>query len=119
MRNPPTSLSTYFISFSLSHLYKPLYSLYFFITTTQAHDLKTPLVSFCGDVDLLKMFFNALSRCAVREASAKLCVNGGEEFAIKPREIFRSLWSTSHFMLAAINRGQDYMKATVGHNILT
>ena len=78
----------------------------------QAHDLKTPLVAFNGDIDLLKLFFSALSRSAIREASSKLCVNG--EYAIKPKEIFRSLRSTSHFMLAAINRGQDYMKATNG-----
>ena len=78
----------------------------------QAHDLKTPLVAFNGDVDILKLYFAALSKEAIRDATAKLRTNGGAE--IKPREIFRSLWSTSHFMLAAINRGQDYMKATNG-----
>ena len=38
-----------------------------------------------------------------------------EEDDIEPNAIFETMWSTLRFMVAAINRGQDYMKAS--HNI--
>ena len=39
----------------------------------------------------------------------------GDEEDIEPNDIFETMWSTIRFMVAAINRGQDYMKAS--HNI--
>ena len=38
-----------------------------------------------------------------------------EEEDIEPNAILETMWSTIRFMVAAINRGQDYMKAS--HNI--
>ena len=35
-----------------------------------------------------------------------------EEEGIVPAAIFETMWSTIRFMVAAINRGQDYMKAS-------
>ena len=35
-----------------------------------------------------------------------------EENDIEPYAIFETMWSTIRFMVAAINRGQDYMKAS-------
>ena len=39
------------------------------------------------------------------------CQNEDDE-DIEPAAIFESLWATIRFMVAAINRGQDYMKAS-------
>ena len=83
-----------------------------------AHDLKTPLFAVEADIDTLKLFFSALPVKVIETASAQIReiqnLNGDEDDDIEPNTIFESLWATLRFMVAAINRGQDYMKASNG-----
>ena len=83
-----------------------------------AHDLKTPLFAVEADIDTLKLFFSALPEKAIEAASTQIReiqnLNGAEDDDVEPNAIFESLWATLRFMVAAINRGQDYMKASNG-----
>ena len=83
-----------------------------------AHDLKTPLFAVEADIDTLKLFFSALPEKAIETASAQIReiqnLNAAEDDDVEPNAIFESLWATLRFMVAAINRGQDYMKASNG-----
>ena len=79
-----------------------------------AHDLKTPLFSVEADIELLKLLFKAIPPQAVQMALASMpqkCRVQNIDF--DPANIFDSLWSTCRFMIAAINRGQDFAKSSM------
>ena len=79
-----------------------------------AHDLKTPLFSVEADIELLKLLFNAIPPQAMQMASTSLSSRShGQKVDYDPATIFDSLWSTCRFMIAAINRGQDFAKASM------
>ena len=79
-----------------------------------AHDLKTPLFSIEADIELLKLLFNAIPPSSVQIALATLSQKcRGQRVDLDPATIFDSLWSTCRFMIAAINRGQDFAKASM------
>ena len=79
-----------------------------------AHDLKTPLFSVEADIELLKLLFNAIPPQAIQMASTSLSSRSrGQKVDYDPATIFDSLWSTCRFMIAAINRGQDFAKASM------
>jgi CheY-like chemotaxis protein len=76
-----------------------------------AHDLKTPLHSIEADIEVLNLFVSRIPGPELRSIS--------EDFQKKctvdifdPRSIFSSLNSTCRFMEMAINRGQDFMRAS-------
>ena len=76
-----------------------------------AHDLKTPLHSIEGDVEILRLFISKIPGAALETAMAEFRVIGsGESF--DPRTICDSLTASCKFMAMAINRGQDFMKAS-------
>ena len=76
-----------------------------------AHDLKTPLHSIVADLEVLHVFFLKVSHLALDIATETLQnAKCGSEFdAIA---IFNSLNATCQFMEMAINRSQDFMKAS-------
>ena len=76
-----------------------------------AHDLKTPLHSIEADIEVLHLFISKVPEFQLRSISEefqKKCV--GDLF--DPGSIFSSLNSTCRFMEMAINRGQDFMRAS-------
>jgi hypothetical protein len=83
-----------------------------------AHDLKTPLFSFEADVEALRSFFAEFSPSSVIMANNSMQKRLGISQAyfdpIQPETIFDSMQATCRFMAMAINRSQDYMKATNG-----
>ena len=79
-----------------------------------AHDLKTPLFSIEADIELLKLLFNTISPQAVQMALVALSQKcRGQNVDLDAANIFDSVWSTCRFMIAAINRGQDFAKASM------
>ena len=79
-----------------------------------AHDLKTPLFSVEADIELLKLLFNAIPPQAIQMALTSLSENfRGQNIDYDPAMIFDSLWSTCRFMIAAINRCQDFAKTSM------
>ena len=67
-----------------------------------------------ADIELLKLLFNAIPPQAMQMASTSLSSRShGQKVDYDPATIFDSLWSTCRFMIAAINRGQDFAKASM------
>jgi hypothetical protein len=79
-----------------------------------AHDLKTPLYSIEADVDVLHTFFKNLSPKLIADVVNKVSKNSSI-VNFDHDSIFGSLMATCKFMVMAINRSQDYVKAS--HNI--
>ena len=78
-----------------------------------AHDLKTPLFSIEADIEFLKLLFNTIPPQAVQIALTSISQScHGQNVDLDPANIFDSLWSTCRFMIAAINRGQDFAKSS-------
>ena len=85
-----------------------------------AHDLKTPLHSIEADIDVLKELFNYLPSNVVEEAYKQLiksqeCYGKISHLSVEeisPSNIINTMKSTCQFMTMAINRSQDYIKAT-------
>ena len=76
-----------------------------------AHDLKTPLHSIEADIEVLNLFVSQIPRPQLRSISEDFQKKyAGDVF--DPRSIFSSLNSTCRFMEMAINRGQDFMRAS-------
>ena len=76
-----------------------------------AHDLKTPLHSIEADMEVLRVFFSRIPSdvlTAVAEEYKTTCA--GE--IMDPQSLFNSLNATCKFMGMAINRSQDFMKAS-------
>ena len=79
-----------------------------------AHDLKTPLHSIEADVDVLKEFMLKISKSVLQTAKFEF-QNIGFRNNFDPLTTFDSLTATCKFMGMAINRSQDFVKAS--HNI--
>ena len=79
-----------------------------------AHDLKTPLHSIEADLDVLRVFMQKIPRCVLETAKAEF-ENIGLRNTFDPLAVFDSLTATCKFMGMAINRSQDFVKAS--HNI--
>ena len=86
-----------------------------------AHDLKTPLHSIEADIDMLDEFFKYLPSNAVQEAFNQIVKlrcsknrnhNSETDASLLPSYILKTLKTTCQFMTMAINRSQDYMKAS-------
>jgi K+-sensing histidine kinase KdpD len=75
-----------------------------------AHDLKTPLHSIVADIEALSMLLSKIPPDELRTAEAK--INGNADFRFDSKSLFDSLNATSQFMAMAINRSQDFMKAS-------
>jgi signal transduction histidine kinase/CheY-like chemotaxis protein len=76
-----------------------------------AHDLKTPLHSLEADLEVLNVFISQIPRNLLEKVSADFqCKRGGD--ILDPRSILQSLNSTCKFMGMAINRSQDFMRAS-------
>ena len=76
-----------------------------------AHDLKTPLHSIEADLEVLRVSFSRIPSdvlTAVAEEYKTTCA--GE--IMDPQSLFNSLNATCKFMGMAINRSQDFMKAS-------
>ena len=76
-----------------------------------AHDLKTPLHSIQAEIDMLRVYCSSIPlKTRLEIASVSTCIPAKD---IKYLDtIFASLDSTCRFMTMAINRSQDYMKAS-------
>ena len=79
-----------------------------------AHDLKTPLHSIEADLEVLRVFMLQIPRYALEKAKVEFLSNNYRDKS-DPLTIFDSLAATCKFMGMAINRSQDFMKAS--HNI--
>ena len=76
-----------------------------------AHDLKTPLHSIEADLDVLNSFILGIPKSVLQNARETFQINGaGVSFDLQ--SIFGSLTATCKFMAMAINRSQDFMKAS-------
>ena len=76
-----------------------------------AHDLKTPLHSIEADLEVLCVFISKIPTDAINFASVLIQTeNSGGKFETEP--IFHSLSANCKFMCMAINRSQDFMKAS-------
>ena len=76
-----------------------------------AHDLKTPLHSIEADLEVLSAFVQNIPDRDLRAARAKHQIRVSE-VAFDPLSIFNSLNATCKFMAMAINRSQDFIKAS-------
>lgn len=76
-----------------------------FLMGNVAHDLKGPLHSISGDIEILQ----DMGRKRLQSRS----IVGESDVAESEEQIFESLHSTIRLMLMAINRSQDYMKSSV------
>ena len=79
-----------------------------------AHDLKTPLHSIEANLEVLRVFMMQIPRSALEKAKVEFLRNNNRDNS-DPLTIFDSLTATCKFMGMAINRSQDFMKAS--HNI--
>eukprot|EP00596_Hydrurales_sp_CCMP1899_P000104 CAMPEP_0119052826 /NCGR_PEP_ID=MMETSP1177-20130426/73990_1 /TAXON_ID=2985 /ORGANISM="Ochromonas sp, Strain CCMP1899" /LENGTH=518 /DNA_ID=CAMNT_0007032513 /DNA_START=1257 /DNA_END=2813 /DNA_ORIENTATION=- len=78
-----------------------------------AHDLKTPLHSIAADIEALSMLLSMIPPRHIRTAEEKINLNNPHpDSKIESKGIFDSLNASSQFMAMAINRSQDYMKAS-------
>ena len=76
-----------------------------------AHDLKTPLHSIEADLEVLRVFITKIPRGLLERTTAEFQSKGvGDSF--DPISVFDSLNATCKFMEMAINRSQDFMKAS-------
>ena len=76
-----------------------------------AHDLKTPLHSIEADLEVLNVFITKIPRILLDVTTAEFQSKGvGDSF--DPISVFDSLNATCKFMEMAINRSQDFMKAS-------
>lgn len=76
-----------------------------------AHDLKTPLHSIEADLEVLFKFIAAIPKDLLDKMIKNFQACGGGE-SCDPQSVFDSLTATCKFMVMAINRSQDFMKAT-------
>ena len=76
-----------------------------------AHDLKTPLHSIEADLEVLNVFISKIPKHLLEKTTAEFQSKAvGESF--DPHSVFDSLSATCKFMEMAINRSQDFMKAS-------
>ena len=76
-----------------------------------AHDLKTPLHSIEADLEVLNVFITKIPRKLLEKTTEEFEIKGvGDGF--NPISVFDSLNATCKFMEMAINRSQDFMKAS-------
>ena len=73
-----------------------------------AHDIKTPLHSLEADIEVLSVFVKGIPDLDLQAARAKQ-VSG---VPFDPQSVFNSLNATCKFMAMAINRSQDFIKAS-------
>ena len=76
-----------------------------------AHDLKTPLHSIEADVDVLRAFFYRIPSHILTSLAVEFQTTCAGEI-MDPESVFNSLNATCKFMGMAINRSQDFMKAS-------
>ena len=76
-----------------------------------AHDLKTPLHSIEADLDVLNTFMSGIPKDALLCGESDFQINGSP-VSFDPQSIFDSLTANCKFMAMAINRSQDFMKAS-------
>lgn len=78
-----------------------------------AHDLKTPLHSIEADLAVLGFICSNVLPEAFKVASEKFdCQGQGDALNLDPQSILDSLIATCKFMGMAINRSEDFMKAS-------
>ena len=76
-----------------------------------AHDLKTPLHSIEADLEVLNAFITRIPKPVFDRTLAEFEENNSGS-SLNPLSVFQSLSATCKFMAMAINRSQDFMKAT-------
>jgi signal transduction histidine kinase len=76
-----------------------------------AHDLKTPLHSIEADLEVLNKFISRIPQQLLDSLIKDFQVDCGGD-SCDPQSVFNSLTATCQFMVMAINRSQDFMKAT-------
>ena len=76
-----------------------------------AHDLKTPLHSLEADLEVLNVFISQIPSHLLEKVSSDFQKKRGGDI-LDPRSILQSLNSTCKFMGMAINRSQDFMRAS-------
>lgn len=76
-----------------------------------AHDLKTPLHSLEADLEVLNVFISQIPSNLLELVSVDFQMKCGGDI-IDPQSILQSLNSTCKFMEMAINRSQDFMRAS-------
>ena len=76
-----------------------------------AHDMKTPLHSIEADLEALTLFFSKISPCLLQQVVAEFHRKCALD-SFDPLSICRTLKSSCKFMGMAINRSQDFMKAS-------
>jgi signal transduction histidine kinase/CheY-like chemotaxis protein len=76
-----------------------------------AHDLKTPLHSIEADMEVLRSFFSRIPAHILLTMAEEYRTTCASEI-MDPQSLFNSLNATCKFMEMAINRSQDYMKAS-------
>ena len=77
-----------------------------------AHDLKTPLHSIEADLEVLRLYITKVSKSILDAVSANFIVGNDSCNSFHLDSVFESLSSTCKFMSMAINRSQDFMKAS-------
>lgn len=76
-----------------------------------AHDLKTPLHSIEADLEVLNKFISRIPQQLLKTLIKDFQQDCGGD-SCDPQSVFNSLTATCQFMVMAINRSQDFMKAT-------
>ena len=76
-----------------------------------AHDMKTPLHSIEADLEALTLFFSKISSSLLQQVVAEFHRKCALD-SFDPLSICRTLNSSCKFMGMAINRSQDFMKAS-------
>ena len=76
-----------------------------------AHDLKTPLHSIVADLEVLRLFMGQLEISNPDSMKSELHRDGCG-VSVNVQSVFDSLTATCKFMAMAINRSQDFVKAS-------
>lgn len=76
-----------------------------------AHDLKTPLHSLEADLEVLNVIINHIPNHQLEDVLKEFFMESSA-IILDPRSILQSLNSTCKFMGMAINRSQDFMRAS-------